>query len=81
MSKYRSLPKVIEAIEFKWDADYEEEIQLRRIEGNKFQVWNDLHKSWINVSDGDMIRVDNAPEDVYPIKREIFDVTYELIEE
>jgi len=78
MALYRKRPIKIEAVEFGVDFLPEEVVIKNSSEGS--MVYNELHDSWIKINFGDMIRVDQAPEDVYPIDRETFDQTYEKVE-
>ena len=45
-----------------------------------WQIWNPLHKSFINLKKGDYVNITN-PEDTYPIEAEVFQNTYEVISE
>ena len=45
-------------------------------EWHPFAVWNEKHRSWIGFHVGDMLRLDQAPQDVYPIDRATFEATY-----
>lgn len=49
-----------------------------REDGSAF-VWNELHKSEINLEPGDFVNVSNSG-DYYPIKKEIVASTYEKVE-
>ena len=84
--KYRRKPEVIDVVEFdpnrpaQLTKDYP--IELYHTGSDEWKVKNDLHNRWIGLKPRDMIRVDKADEgDVYPIDRETFDRTYELVEE
>lgn len=63
-----SLPHLPELLDKEW---------VRSI-GGRWQVWNGKHESWINVDVGDFIRVDD-PDDFYPVARDTFEATYELV--
>lgn len=78
MAKYRKLPIEIEAEEFTGAS-----IDGVSIVGppGYYEVHNLLHDSWIKIKEGDFVRTDLAPDDVYPIDRETFFNTYELVEE
>lgn len=78
MARYRKLPAEIEAEEFTGAA-----IDCVSIVGplGYNEVYNKLHDSWIKLKVGDFVRTDLAPDDVYPIDREVFFNTYELVEE
>jgi len=77
MRKYRRIPEIIEAIEFKAGTkEWPEGIQYNHSE-KSYMVWNALHKSWIKLKDGDYVRMDN-PRDRYPIDRKTFMKTYEF---
>jgi len=81
MARYRKKPVQIEAIEFGEDQVPENvSIKTERRPNGKSYVFNRLHNSWIEVKKGDMLRVDQAPDDVYPIDRETFEQTYEKVE-
>lgn len=45
-----------------------------------YYVWNEFHKSKIYLMIGDFINTTN-PDDIYPIKREVFLSTYKIIDE
>jgi hypothetical protein len=78
MALYRKKPVEIEAIEFGVEPMPEDIKVIDTAEGGK--VYNQLHESWINVKKGDMVRIDQAPDDVYPIDRETFEKTYEPVD-
>jgi len=78
MARYRKKPTEIEAIEFGVELMPEDIKVIDTAEGGK--VYNELHNSWINVKNGDVVRIDQAPEDVYPIDRQTFEQTYEKVE-
>lgn len=40
-----------------------------------FQVWNEIHATWIGFAAGDFLRIDDA-DDVYPIDADTFMDTY-----
>jgi hypothetical protein len=46
--------------------------------GGQTAVWNELHKSWIGLSEGDYLNVSN-PGDIYPISKAVFEATYEVV--
>lgn len=81
--KYRRKPEIIEAVEF--DENHPEAIGdvaiVSKTFTGQFQIYNQKHDSWIGVKTGNMIRIDKAPEDVYPIDGETFQKTYEPINE
>lgn len=55
---------------------YNVQIRYSYLEG-WYEVYNHLHGSWIKFDPGNcMIRVDCAPDDVYPIDNETFSKTY-----
>jgi len=78
MALYRKKPTEIDAIEFGKDPIPENVIMLNPHESP--MVWNELHQSWIKLKKGDLIRIDQAPDDVYPIDRQTFEQTYEKVE-
>ena len=47
---------------------------------NGYRVFNNLHKSYIGVEIGDFLNITNL-DDVYPINREVFFNTYDVVEE
>lgn len=75
--KFRKKPTTIEAIEF-GPSSLPPGIRatMVREKDGEWQVWNELHRSWINVKLGDMVNITKY-EDVYPIERATFDATYE----
>jgi len=44
------------------------------------QVYNELHKSWINFDFGDFLNI-TSDGDVYPIERKVFFATYDRVED
>lgn len=76
IKKYRRIPEIIEAVEFRTEDDEWPNGVALDGELNTF-VWNDLHKTYIKVRDGDFIRMDK-PNDRYPIDRKTFFQTYEF---
>jgi hypothetical protein len=78
MARYRKKPVEIEAIELGKDT-IPKNVSYT-IQGGKYQIYNELHNSMIEAKIGDMLRVDQAPGDVYPIDRETFGRTYEKVE-
>lgn len=87
MARYRKKPLEIDAVEFTSSRDdilpekeMPEGIKIERTGFGEPQVYNALHDSWIGLREGDMIRIDQAPNDVYPIDKETFEKTYEKIE-
>jgi len=82
MARYRKKPLDIEAIKFGKDQIPENvSIKTERRPDGKSHVFNKLHNSWIEVKRGDMLRIDQAPDDVYPIDRETFEKTYEPVDD
>jgi hypothetical protein len=74
---YERIPTCIQAVEFQphirpWPLNVRSRSSLS---DNDWFVWNELHKSEINVRPGDMIRVDD-PNDTYPIDPAKFAETY-----
>lgn len=81
MARYRKKPEEIDALEFLVDKMPDNvSVQTEKKPDGKSWVFNKLHNSWIEVKRGDMVRIDQAPDDVYPIDRETFEKTYEKIE-
>jgi hypothetical protein len=81
MARYRKKPVEIEAVEFGFELIPSNiQIKSEKHPNGKSWVFNKLHNSWIEVKRGDMVRIDQAPNDVYPIDRETFEQTYEKIE-
>ncbi len=78
MTRYRKRPVEIEAVEYGPDTLPPDGVEMR-LRGNRMEVYNALHDSWIAFKHGDMLRIDAAPEDVYPIDRETFNATYEPV--
>jgi len=82
MPRYRKIPgKIpveIEAIELGNDPMPAEMTFVETPEG--WLIYNRLHDSWIKVKKGDMVRIDKAPDDIYPIDREFFYKTYEKVD-
>jgi hypothetical protein len=76
MPKYQSKVKVIEAVPFDPRVMPPKGVRIHSApEG--YTVYNELHNSWIGVKEGDMLRIDLAPRDVYPIDKATFDQTYD----
>jgi hypothetical protein len=48
------------------------------VNAGEYFVWNELHASRINIKPGDFVNVTVA-SDVYPIDRETFDRTYDVV--
>lgn len=46
----------------------------------EYEVWNQAGRAWVGVRIGDFIRVD-MPGDIYPIPRDVFEGTYDLVQE
>lgn len=47
---------------------------------SKYSVFNARHSSWIDVKIGDYLNVtDTTGRDIYPIDRETFDRTYDVV--
>jgi hypothetical protein len=76
MPRYHSRPKEIDAVQFDPRKQPPEGVKIRSVNGG-YEVWNELHGSWIGVKEGDMLRIDLAPRDVYPIDKATFDQTYD----
>lgn len=79
MTKYRKIPMEIEAEEFTGQMIPNCTI-IEDLSEKTYKVYNKLHESWIKLKVGDMVRTDLAPEDVYPIDRDTFELTYEKVE-
>lgn len=46
-----------------------------------YEVFNDLHQSWITIQPGDYVNVtDKTGRDIYPIDRATFARTYDIVE-
>ncbi len=80
MPTFKNKPRQIEAVELVPGVLMPEGVLVRVVRGGSpdaYEAYNALHDSWIKTKTGDMIRVDKAPMDVYPIDRATFDTTYE----
>lgn len=77
MPTYRKKPVEIEAFEL-GKQRIPSFVTIEKQDG-VYKVYNKLHNSWIETKIGDMIRIDQAPDDVYPIDRETFENTYEPV--
>ena len=80
MPRFRKKPVVIEAIQLQPEVVVPEGVKLRHsVEDGETvtEVYNELHDSWIKLRNGDWLRTDRAPRDVYPIAGGIFEATYE----
>lgn len=71
--KYQKKPIVVELVEFTRTGP--ENGYVRARSDGTFYVWNDLHKSEINIDYGDFINI-SSPGDYYPIKQHIVESTY-----
>jgi hypothetical protein len=83
MPVFKNKPRQIEAVELIPGVLMPEGVKVRVVRGgapDAYEVYNALHDTWIKTKTGDMIRVDKAPLDVYPIDRETFDATYVDVE-
>lgn len=80
MAVYKSKIKIIEAIEFdpQKPFDLPSEVKIHK-DGDDYKIYNRLHGSWINIKQGDMIRIDQ-PNDHYPIDKKYFEENYLPIE-
>jgi hypothetical protein len=78
MACYRKKPIEIEAIEL-GKTIIPDNVIIDKIDG-VYKVYNKLDNSWIEVKIGDMLRIDQAPDDVYPIDRETFEKNYEKVD-
>lgn len=61
------------------DSTWDHDCELGEPSG-KYYVWNELHKSKINLQPGDWVRQDD-PKDYYPIAQAVFNETFEPVEE
>ena len=77
MPKYRRIPEIIEAVEFKGGRKETWPPGVTYDPDGYFVVWNNLHKTYIKLQLGDYIRVDKE-NDRYPIDRQTFMATYEF---
>lgn len=79
--KFRSIPQDIEAIQFfaKDQNVLPAYIKIKN-EAGVCKVFNPLHDSWINVYEGDWIRID-IPNDIYPITADYLKSKYRPKEE
>lgn len=83
MAKYRRIPTIIEAVEFRKEPDEEFGdiwFLFEYEDGLGWRLYNRLYDSWVKVKPGDFVRIDLAPEHVYPIDRERFFKTHEPID-
>ena len=76
MPYFQKRPSIVEAIEYR-PGMLPPHTHLR--EDGSAYVWNELHKSEINLEPGDMVRVDE-PRDCYPIDRAYFDIEYVAVD-
>lgn len=76
MPFYKRIPEIIEAVPFTGNPITGVRIEAKN---NSYRVYNLLHDSWIKVKIGDFIRVDK-PNDHYPIDKETFQSTYNLLQ-
>lgn len=83
MPKFQRKPAVIEAIELVPGVLMPEGVLVRATtEGvDTYEVYNKLHDTWVKVRAGDLIRIDMAPEDVYPIEKTYLSENYDYIME
>lgn len=84
MPRFRAKPKVIEAVRFNGERPCDcEGVEMRSVvkDGERrWEVYNPLHDSWIQVKPGDYIRVD-LEDDIYPIDGRYLKANYDRIEE
>jgi len=85
MKKYRKKPVIIEAIQ--WDGTFEHSEKIENIFNDNFTVLRDSSKWYIGtlegkhiVSKGDYI-IRGIKGEYYPCKPDIFEATYEKVEE
>lgn len=78
--KFVSIPQHIEAVQFfVKDQNVMPAYVKIKTEFEISKVHNSLHDSWINIDEGDWIRVD-TPNDVYPIKDSYMKTKYRAVE-
>jgi hypothetical protein len=70
MSRYFRIPDTtgIEVIQFSPDVELPDGVKVVGSDEAGFEVFNRLHDSWIKLTAGRYIRIDKAPQDVYPIE-------------
>lgn len=75
MPFYRKKATVQELIEYR---PGELPLGVRTREDGSAYVWNELHKSEVNLDPGDFVNV-STPGDLYPIKAAVVAESYELV--
>jgi hypothetical protein len=70
-------PREIEVVQYQAGGDLPPGVFIR--EDGKASVWNELHGSAIRLEPGDFVNITD-PRDYYPIKREVFEKTYTLLD-
>ncbi len=73
--KYRKKAIEVNLIEFTGEPNNYVKTRIN----NSTYIWNNLHKSEINIEIGDFINI-STPDDYYPIKKSIVESTYEKVE-
>lgn len=75
-------PIPIEVVEFQPDTRgvLPVSVMWRSNSDDTYAVFNSLHNSWIEVKPGDYLNVnDQTGRDIYPIDRETFERTYDIV--
>lgn len=84
MPRYQSKPRVITAVQFAVETGTSTAqmlgVTIRRRGHDTYEVWNQLHESWIKLKPGDYVRIDDS-NDNYPIDEDTFNNTYTLVNE
>ncbi len=88
--KFRKKPVVVEAWQHTRDADENlllinmaEEGDCRLIEDGEessFEVYNHKHEQWLRVVRDDWV-ISASKDDIYPCKPDIFEATYEAVDD
>lgn len=82
MTKYRSVPTVVDAI--RWSGDNHDDIRnfiqdmglVKSTLGGNLQVWDKLHDSWVTCKQGQWL-IRGTKGELYPCDNDVFIERYE----
>lgn len=81
--KFQKKPSIVEVVELIPGVLMPEGVLVRTTtEGeDTYEVYNELHDTWIKTRSGDFIRIDLAPKDVYPIEKTYLAENFDPVKE